>query len=44
VAIDPVFLGYYQQLDPASPLVDAGDPTTFDADGSLADLGYYGGR
>ncbi len=30
-------------LDPSSPCVDAGDPSMTDVDGSVADIGAYGG-
>lgn len=30
-------------LSSASPLIDAGDPTVFDPDGSTSDIGVYGG-
>ncbi len=30
-------------LQSTSPCADAGDPTTLDADGTRADMGYYGG-
>src|SRR5262249_46507009 len=31
------------RLRPGSAAIDAGDPTTFDADGTIADIGAYGG-
>ena len=30
-------------LQPSSPLLDAGDPSVSDTDGSLSDIGFYGG-
>jgi len=33
----------FARLDPASPLIDAGDPTILDPDGSRSDIGIYGG-
>lgn len=44
--VDPGFLDLAAgdvRLDPGSPLIDAGDPATTDRDGSVADLGAYGG-
>jgi len=48
--VDPLFgyasfYGWYNDLhlDPASPLIDAGDPTILDPDGSRSDIGIYGG-
>lgn len=51
LAVDPLLfdasngdpLSWDLHLDPASPLIDAGDPATLDPDGSPADLGPYGG-
>ena len=31
-------------LDPTSPLIDAGDPSILDPDGSLSDIGAFGGQ
>ncbi len=49
--VDPVFLDisaadpleWDLHLDPTSPLIDAGDPTVLDPDGSPSDIGAYGG-
>lgn len=48
--VEPLFMAYDADgipqnlhLSPASPLVNAGSLTQFDADGSRADLGVYGG-
>ncbi len=51
VAVDPLFLdltdpdplAWDVHLDASSPLVDAGDPAEADPDGSLPDMGPYGG-
>jgi hypothetical protein len=52
VSIDPGFQSFDPGLPPAymdvhlrpdSPLRDAGDPARFDVDGTVADLGAYGG-
>ncbi len=51
IAVDPAFLDtaaplardWDLHLDPASPLVDAGDPAEVDPDGSPADIGLFGG-
>lgn len=52
VDLDPALWGWSQDgdfdndalaLDPASPLVDAGDPAILDADGSVSDIGHNGG-
>jgi hypothetical protein len=40
-ATDP--LGWDLHLSTTSPLVDAGDPGTADPDGSVSDIGLYGG-
>ncbi len=42
VSVDPVLLGG-DQLDATSPLVDAGDPSLTDPDGSRSDIGAFGG-
>ena len=44
--VDPVFVdraGLDLRLRYGSPLIDAGDPSTTDPDGSIADIGAYGG-
>ena len=52
MTVDPRFVTFSNDGDPSnddlhlavdSPLRDAGDPTTFDPDGSRADMGAYGG-
>ncbi len=51
VGHDPAFLSFSGSetlewdlhLSADSPLIDAGDPDTFDPDGSVADIGAYGG-
>lgn len=43
VAVDPAWFDDAYHLDPASPLVDVGDPADLDPDGSPADLGIFGG-
>ncbi|HND31791.1 MAG TPA: putative metal-binding motif-containing protein, partial [Myxococcota bacterium] len=51
IAVDPLFTLLYvdavynDDLHPAtgSPLIDAGDPGILDADGSISDIGAYGG-
>jgi len=46
VAVDPVFVDLASgdvHLSVGSPLIDAGDPSLDDPDGSRSDLGYYGG-
>ena len=51
ISVDPMFLDtsspdpldWDLHLDQASPLVDAGDPSTLDPDGSPSDIGAYGG-
>ena len=52
LSVDPVFRAASDDGDPsnddfhllgASPLIDAGDPSVLDADGSVGDLGGYGG-
>ncbi len=42
VSVDPVLLGG-GQLDASSPLLDAGDPSLTDPDGSRSDIGAFGG-
>ena len=39
---DPMFTGSWH-LTAASPLVDAGDPSITDPDGSTSDIGAFGG-
>ena len=43
VSADPLFSDDDRHLDPSSPLVDAGDPSLLDADGSRSDMGAWGG-
>ncbi len=44
VSFDPLFADSLDfRLRPASPAIDAGDPSTVDRDGSRSDLGIYGG-
>jgi hypothetical protein len=51
LSVDPMFLDttaldpfdWDLHLDPLSPLVDAGDPTLLDPDGSPSDMGVFGG-
>jgi hypothetical protein len=49
LAVDPLFTDHVEGdcgdlgLAPGSPLVDAGDPSTFDTDGTVADIGATGG-
>jgi MYXO-CTERM domain-containing protein len=51
IAENPLFVSFAQDglstddlhLSAGSPCIDAGDPSTFDADGSRADMGAYGG-
>jgi hypothetical protein len=52
-SIDPEFLDYDPAGDPAdwdlhlalnSPLIDAGDPSLYDPDGSDSDIGAYSGE
>ena len=49
---DPIFTLYSQDgdcendvltLEPSSPLIDVGDPTRFDLDGTRSDIGAFGG-
>ncbi len=41
---DPLFVGDSDfRLKPESPAINAGDSTTYDLDGSISDLGIYGG-
>ena len=42
LSVDPDFLDSHFHLSAASPLVDAGDPSTVDPDGSSSDIGAYG--
>ncbi|MDP2311666.1 MAG: MopE-related protein [Pseudomonadota bacterium] len=42
VSVDPMLIAG-DHLDAASPLVDAGDPTLTDPDGSPSDIGAFGG-
>lgn len=51
LAVDPMFVAFAQDgawaddlhLAGGSPLVDAGDPSVLDADGSVSDIGAFGG-
>jgi len=51
ISVDPLYLDtsssdpleWDLHLDPSSPLVDAGDPTILDPDGSPSDIGAFGG-
>jgi hypothetical protein len=43
LSVDPDLLGDDGHLAATSPLVDAGDPTLVDPDGSPADIGPFGG-
>ena len=51
LAVDPLFVAFTADglgdddlhLAPGSPLIDAGDPTLLDGDGSPSDIGAYGG-
>ena len=51
ISVDPLHLDttssdpleWNLHLDPASPLVDAGDPSVLDPDGSPSDIGAFGG-
>jgi hypothetical protein len=51
ISVDPMYmdttstapLDWDLHLDPTSPLVDAGDPSILDPDGSISDIGAYGG-
>lgn len=46
IAVDPSFENVVAtdlHLGPTSPLIDAGDPTVLDPDGSPSDIGAYGG-
>jgi hypothetical protein len=40
---DPLFYPYSQQPQPASPLIDAGDPAILDLRGGRSDVGAFGG-
>lgn len=42
IAVDPLLQADWR-LSPFSPAIDAGEPFSYDADGSPADLGAYGG-
>jgi len=51
ISVDPLFvdtsaaeaIDWDLRLDAASPLVDAGDPSILDVDGTTSDIGAYGG-
>lgn len=43
IQLDPQFAGSGYQLAATSPAINAGAPDTFDADGTAADLGAFGG-
>lgn len=46
LAVDPLFVAGGPDawhLDATSPLVDAGDPSLVDPDGSTSDIGIFGG-
>jgi hypothetical protein len=43
VSVDPVFFDAVLHLDATSPLIDAGDPALLDPDGSVSDIGWFGG-
>ena len=40
-AVDPLVFDYH--LQSSSPLVDAGNPSVIDVDGTVSDIGAYGG-
>ncbi|GDX79956.1 hypothetical protein LBMAG42_17670 [Deltaproteobacteria bacterium] len=43
VSVDPDFADSDYRLSATSPLIDAGDPSILDADGSRSDIGAWGG-
>jgi predicted outer membrane repeat protein len=43
VSVNPDFYDAALHLDTTSPLVDAGDPSILDPDGSTSDIGWFGG-
>lgn len=43
VSVDPVLLDDPLHLDTTSPVVDAGDGSLLDPDGSASDMGFHGG-
>lgn len=46
LSVDPMFVDPQNgnfRLQPGSPLIDAGNPDTLDADGTRADIGLHGG-
>jgi hypothetical protein len=43
ITVDPAFLDAAFHLEGSSPLIDAGDPTLLDPDGSPSDMGAFGG-